>query len=289
LDPSGTACPNGTGVPVPNTTPPTTSPLSYSNNSSALGLTAKNPGLTPTKMCILKGFPTDLAKSPTSYPFGVWFANPTTLYVADEGSGDNTYSSATGTYTTAAASTMAGLEKWVFNSTTGQWNLAYTLQSGLHLGQPYTVSGYPDGTNSGPGGTNLPWAPATDGLRNLTGRVNADGTTTIFATTSTVSGSGDQGADPNQLVSITDQPGATSAPAAESFQPVVAPENGMVVRGVSFTPGTINTPPASTPEVPFGPLLNIGGRLHRWRRPVAGQPAAPSPDRRLTLSPTKGR
>jgi hypothetical protein len=38
-------------------------------------------------MCILNGFPTLLAKSSAgvSYPFGIWFANSTTLYVADEG------------------------------------------------------------------------------------------------------------------------------------------------------------------------------------------------------------
>ncbi len=33
------------------------------------------------------------------FPFGIWFANPTTLFVADEGNGDNTYSADTGTYT----------------------------------------------------------------------------------------------------------------------------------------------------------------------------------------------
>ena len=56
--------------------------------------------------------------------------------MADEGAGDNTYSASTGTYTAAAASTTAGLQKWVFNSGTGSWQLAYTLQDGLNLGQP---------------------------------------------------------------------------------------------------------------------------------------------------------
>jgi hypothetical protein len=41
------------------------------------------------------------------------------------------------------------------------------------------------------------WSPATDGLRNLAGRVHRDGTVTIWPITSTVSGSGDRGADPN--------------------------------------------------------------------------------------------
>jgi hypothetical protein len=86
--------------------------------------------------------------------------------------------------------------------------------------------------------TGLPWAPATDGLRNLTGRVNPDGSATIWGITSTVSGNGDQGADPNKVVSITDQPGATSPAAGESFQTVQTAANGQVLRGVSFTPGT---------------------------------------------------
>ena len=65
----------------------------------------------------------------------------------------------------------------------------------------------------------LPWSPATDGLRNITGRVGWDGKVTIWAITSTVSGSGDQGADPNKLVVITDVLANTdtSAAAAATF------------------------------------------------------------------------
>jgi hypothetical protein len=55
--------------------------------------------------------------------------------------------------------------------------------------------------------------------------------------TSTVSGSGDQGADPNQLVAINDRQSATMLPAGESFHTVMAPRYGRVVRGVSLTPG----------------------------------------------------
>jgi hypothetical protein len=167
------------------------------------------------------------------FPFGVWFANANTLYVADEGNGTNTYNPSTNTYTAAAAQTMAGLQKWVFNGST--WSLAYVLRAGLQLGTPYTVDGYPTGNNPA---TGLPWSPATDGLRNLTGRVNEDGTATIWAITSTVSGSGDQGADPNQLVTITDNLAATSLPASESFNTVKAARFAEVLRGVSFTPGT---------------------------------------------------
>src|SRR5262249_44215053 len=117
----------------------------------------------------------------------------------------------------------------------GAWKLAYTLSAGLNLGQPYTVAGYPSGTNAA---TGLPWSPATDGLRNITGRVDPDGTVTIWAVTSTVSGSGDQGADPNRLVSITDDPGATALPAGERFTTADSAGYGEVLRGVSFTPGT---------------------------------------------------
>jgi len=153
--------------------------------------------------------------------------------VADEGNGTDTFSTTSGTYTAAAAQTNAGLQKWVFNGTS--WNLAYTLTSGLNLGVPYTVAGYPAGDNAA---TGLPWAPATDGLRNITGRVNADGSVTIWAITSTVSGDGDQGADPNQLVSITDNPAATSPAAGEAFSVVRSAGFGEVLRGVSFTPGS---------------------------------------------------
>jgi hypothetical protein len=109
------------------------------------------------------------------------------------------------------------------------------LQNGLNLGKPYTVPGYPTGDNAA---TGLPWAPATDGLRNIDGRVNPNGTVTIWAITSTVSGDGDQGADPNKLVAITDQLGATSPSVSESFGTVRAAASGEVLRGISFTPGT---------------------------------------------------
>ncbi|MGB9115496.1 hypothetical protein [Bradyrhizobium sp.] len=83
-----------------------------------------------------------------------------------------------------------------------------------------------------------PWAPAADGLRNIVGRVNRNGTATIWAITSTVSGNGDQGADPNQLVMITDNLATTSLPADESLTAIQAAHFGEVLRGVSFTPGT---------------------------------------------------
>jgi hypothetical protein len=231
LDTTHKACPAGVGLPAANAKLPTW-PLAYDPED------IQTEGLKPYDMCILKGFPTAL-KSKSAFPFGIWFANANTLYVADEGNGETTYSSAKNEYTEAAASTTAGLQKWVFNSAAGEWKLAYTLQSGLKLGQPYTIAGYPTGDNAA---TGLPWAPATDGLRNIDGRVNPDGTATIWGITSTVSGDGDQGADPNKLVSITDPLGATAPGTAESFATVRSAGYGEVLRGVSFTPGTGESP-----------------------------------------------
>jgi hypothetical protein len=232
VDTTGKACPSGAGLPQPGAPLPT-APIDYNLSAIQAG------GALPSDMCILKGFPTLTAKSTTgvSYPFGIWFANPHTIYLADEGSGDDTYSSTTGMYTNAvpANNPTAGLQKWAFDSTTGQWNLAYTLTSGLDLGQPYPVPGYPTGNNPE---TGLPWAPATDGLRNITGRVNPNGTATIWAESSTVSGDGDEGADPNKLYMVTDNLGAATLPAKESFQTIDSAGFGRVFRGVSLTPGT---------------------------------------------------
>ncbi len=232
------ACPTGSGVPSPSATLPTT-PIVF--NAASL----QTLGVTPYNMCVLNGFTTTLAKTTTtSFPFGVFFADAKTLYVTDEGNGTTTFSG--NTFTAAAAQTTAGLQKWVLNEMTNTWTLAYTLHAGLDLGTPYSVKGYPTGLNAA---TGLPWSPATDGLRNVTGRVNGDGTVTIWAITSTVSGGGDQGADPNKLVMITDKIAATTLPAKETFTTVRTAKSGEVLRGVSFTPGT------NAGKLALGPIL----------------------------------
>jgi hypothetical protein len=219
IDTTGTACstPDGVGLPAPGATLPTLSgapvPLGY-------------------QMCVLKGFNNLSAKTnpPNIFPFGIWFANPTTLYVADEGPGVPASGSP---YAGAAADTNAGLEKWSFAN--GQWNYDYTIQAGLNLGQPYPVPGYAKGDNNLPGGSGEPWAPATGGLRNISGQANRNGTVTIYATTSTVSGGGDAGADPNEVVKVTDDVGATT-PGSESFSVIARPENRVRYGGVAVVP-----------------------------------------------------
>ncbi len=252
IDTTGKACPStsstpGTGVPQPGAKLPS-APIPY--NPAEI----PTKGIYPYNMCILKGFPTSLANSETvtpSYPFGIWFANADTLYLADEGNGGNAYSTETGTYTEAASDKTSGLQKWVFNKSAGEWKLAYTLQNGLNLGVPYTVADNPPEFPTYPTGDNpvteLPWAPATDGLRNITGRVNGDGTATIWAVTSTVSGDDDQGADPNKVVSITDPLAATTPASCETFKTIEEAKAGEVLRGVAFTPGT-TTPTLAPPR-----------------------------------------
>jgi hypothetical protein len=186
---------------------------------------------------ILPGFNTALAKNPPNandyvYPFGIFFANANTLYVADEGDG---------TTSDAASSPNAGLQKWVLND--GTWTRVYTLQNGLDLGVQYGIAGLPAALN-----------PATDGLRNITGRVNADGTVTIWAITSTVSANGDPGSDSNKLVTITDVLANTNpaVAATETFTTLRTAVFAEVLRGVAFTPGTVTTTPPAIPVTASG-------------------------------------
>ncbi|MGD1070744.1 MAG: hypothetical protein ABSB15_11440 [Bryobacteraceae bacterium] len=180
-------------------------------------------------LTVLPGFPNVPAKTAKvlAYPFGLFFANATTLYVADEGDG---------TAADAAGSTTAGLQKWILSN--GVWTLAYTLQNGLNLGQPYSVPNYPTSLN-----------PATDGLRNIAGQINGNGTVTIYAITSTVSSNGDQGADPNKLVAITDTIAATTLPAGEQFTTLRSAAAGEVLRGVCLTPTAGPTAAANVPLI----------------------------------------
>lgn len=90
-------------------------------------------------------------------------------------------------------------------------------------------------------GTQLP----TTGLSYTVSTLQANGLPSnmcilkgFWAITSTVSGSGDQGADPNKLVAIIDPLSATSPAAGENFRTVRAAGFSEVLRGVSFTPGS---------------------------------------------------
>ena len=179
------------------------------------------PGLPHT---LASGVSSSGAPTPIAYPFGIWFVDANTLYVCDEGDG-TMVTPPTGGVNVADATTLAtaGVQKWRLVS--GTWVLQYVLQNGLNIGVPYSVANYPTALN-----------PATDGCRNMTGHVNRDGTVNIYAVTSTVSASGDQGADPNLLVKVTDLLSATTLPSLSHFVTVRSAKAGEVLRGVAFAP-----------------------------------------------------
>ncbi len=172
-------------------------------------------GAASAQITVVPGFPTDSAKSTGGdyTPFAVFFANDTTMYVTDEGSGN-----------ALDQSSHAGLEKW--SLVDGVWQLDYVLTKGL-IGTVDTNLTGSDG----------PWPDVTtSGLRNLAGVVHGNNVT-LYATTSTTSASGDNGADPNKVVEITDSLGATTmtkAVANESFSVVMGPTYGTAYRGVAF-------------------------------------------------------
>jgi len=126
------------------------------------------------------------------------------------------------------------LQKWRFSG--GTWQYLYTLTNGLNFNQPYSVAGLDSSLN-----------PVTVGLRNITGKVNGDGTVTVFAITSADSAMADPGASPNKLVSITDDLAATSLPAVETFTTLKSAGFGERLSGVSFAP--FNSPIDVTSQV----------------------------------------
>lgn len=172
---------------------------------------------------IVPGFPMDTAKAVLGdtttggnyTPFAVFFANSTTMYVSDEGTGNST-----------DVSDHAGLQKWSLGQDGKTWQLDYVLNNGLKTIDTNLTGPdgqYPDVT--------------TGGLRNMTGVVTADGKVTLWAATATTSASADPGADPNRIVTITDDLSATTptpAVQAETFSTFAGPTYGTVYRGVAF-------------------------------------------------------
>jgi hypothetical protein len=187
---------------------------------------------------ILPGFPNTLASgvsstgaaTPVAFPFGIWFANDKTLYVCDEGDGTLVSPAVNGNVADPATLATAGVQKW--SLVNGVWQMDYVLQNGLNIGVPYSVPDYP-----------ASFDPATDGCRNITGHVGRDGLVSIYAVTSTVSTSGDQGADPNLLVKVIDRLDATTLSTEDKHRPWLdrfvtlrRAKAGEVFRGVAFAP-----------------------------------------------------
>ncbi len=145
-------------------------------------------------------------------PEAYYFANETTLYIADSGNpkGDNN-----GSGSSPQGLGDGGLQKWslVGNS----WVLDYTLSAGLNLvldTTPCTANEINCGTT---------------GLIGLTGELIGNNVE-LFATNSTL---GDE--DQTYLYEITDPLSASTTPAGESFTALVTAAPDTNIRGVSFS------------------------------------------------------
>lgn len=167
----------------------------------AKGALANGGVLDNAAITILPGFNTvsekvlEAAGTATSHPFGIQFLTDKLMVVADEGDGVR--------LGVAGKVETGGLQLWKADDA-GNWSLAQTFQQGL-VGQKYSPNG-------------LGWQVQEDGLRNIAVQKNADGTWTVYGTTSTVSDelTHDLGADPNEIVSITIDANSTAANTAFS-------------------------------------------------------------------------
>ncbi len=176
-------------------------------------------------------------------PENYFFANSTTLYIADSGNpkGDNN-----GSGGAPQGLSDGGLQKWVFNGTS--WVLEYTLSTGLNL--------VPDTTACGSNQVNC----GTTGLLGLTGEVVGNNVE-LFATNATL---GDE--DQTFLYGISDSLTATSG-AGESFTVLDTAAPDTNIRGVSFAPSAQQVPEPGTLAV-FA--IGLTGLAFARRRAVRG-------------------
>ena len=171
--------------------------------------------------------------SPEQY----FFANSTTVYVADSGAPKNGNAN-------KAQLGEGGLQKWSFNGT--QWVLDYDLVNGLNI------------VNNANADPNNPTAPGVTGLFGLTGIVVGD-QVELFATSY-----GLNELSPSFLYEITDTLSDTTIAqaAGESFTTLYSSAPGESIRGVAFAPDPTPLPAAMPLFVSgLGALGLIG-----WRR-----------------------
>jgi hypothetical protein len=150
-------------------------------------------------------------------PADFFFANPTTLYVADTGNPKNDSNGATNSTGTANIGN-GGLQKWSLVS--GTWTLDYTLFAGLNL----VDNGSTDGVS---------------GLLGLTGKVVGD-QVELFATSYVLADT-----DQTYLYAILDTLSYTTASEAsgELFTTLAAAPTDITFKGVAFAP--VGTTPLS--------------------------------------------
>jgi hypothetical protein len=152
-------------------------------------------------------------------PEGFFYANSTTLYVADSGDPKNGSTSGSGN----GGPGDGGLQKW--SLVNGTWQLDYTLSAGLNL----VLNDNDTGTGHG-----------VSGLFGLTGKVVGN-SVELFATSSVL---GDT--DQTYLYGITDTLSATSASqvTGEDFTTLAAAPADSDFKGVAFAP--VPLPPSVT-------------------------------------------
>jgi hypothetical protein len=142
-------------------------------------------------------------------PEDYYFANSTTLYIADSGDGkQDSANSALGD---------GGLQKWTLNTVTGMWSLDYTISAGLGLVANTNTHG-------------------TSGLLGLAGEV-VNGEVELYATNYTLSD-----LDPTFLFGVTDPLLATVLPGGESFTTLATAPADSNFKGVAFAPTVIPEP-----------------------------------------------
>ncbi len=214
-------------------------------NGSGAGLPTSSTTNTITQMIGTQATNPQTGASSPLVPFGFFFANPTTLYVADEGnatvpvldsSGNPVLDSNGQPEVNFVSDPLAGLQKWVLINKV--WQLEYVLQNGLGLNVPETIAGYPAPTT-------------TTGLRNMAGQINGDGTVTIYAITAQTSEISGGEPDPTRLVMITDILDSTEIPAEDDtphshdgsvgkFVTLQQSPIGDVFRGVALAPQALS-------------------------------------------------
>jgi hypothetical protein len=164
-------------------------------------------------------------------PSNFFFANATTLYVADTGFPKNDSNGPDGICTSMGGTSKAtvgdgGLQKWV--NVSGTWTLEYTLYKGLNNG-----AGVVYNTDCNPNQQVTPGTPnAASGLYGLTGVVNGS-TVNLYATNYAT-----DDLIQTYLYGITDTLSYTTASQAsgESFTVLDTAPVGSLFRGVSFAP-----------------------------------------------------
>jgi len=145
-------------------------------------------------------------------PEDFYFANATTLYVADSGAPKN--DSETNDKTGSPLGD-GGLQKW--SLVNGSWSLDYTLAAGLNLVANTASSG-------------------TTGLLGLTGEVVGN-TVELYATNYTI---GDT--DQTYLYGISDLLTATTKPTGETFTVLATAPADSTFKGVAFAPAPLPEP-----------------------------------------------